>query len=75
MDTATNLANDKFYLDNHLKAVIGKYEQQGEIDIYGLGVGLDLSSFYKQSLVMDLSEGLSNEIFNEIVQLLSRQSR
>ena len=75
MDTATNLANDKYYLDNHLKEVIGHYEQQGEVDIYGLGVGLDLSSFYKQSLVMDLSNGLSNEVFSEILQLLSRQKR
>lgn len=33
MDTATNLANDKFYLDNHLKAVVARHEQQGDVEI------------------------------------------
>ena len=41
MDTATNLANDAFYLDNHLKEVVARHERQADIDIFGLGVGLD----------------------------------
>ncbi len=40
MDSATNIANDPYYLDNHLKDVIGKYEQMPELEIFGLGVEL-----------------------------------
>ena len=72
MDTATNKANDEFYLDNHLKAVVEGVEAQGEIDVYGLGVGLDLSPFYRRCLAVDLEKGLSQEMFGEVIGLLSR---
>ena len=70
MDTATNLANDQFYLDNHLKDVDARREQQGEVEIYGLGVGLDLSPYYSRCLALDLSQGLCNKMFPEIIGLL-----
>ena len=75
MDTATNLANDQFYLDNHLKDVVARREQQGEVEIYGLGVGLDLSPYYSRCLALDLSQGLSNKVFAEIVELLGGHHR
>ena len=70
MDTATNLANDPFYLDNHLKDVVARHEQQGEVAIYGLGVGLDLSPYYRRCLALDFSQGLDNDMVGEIVRLL-----
>ena len=71
MDTATNLANDRFYLDNHLKQVVEEQTRRGEIEIYGLGVGLDLSPYYAHSLALDLSQTLSNQVFDDILQLLA----
>ncbi|MCP3869440.1 MAG: cobalt chelatase [Gammaproteobacteria bacterium] len=71
MDTATGLANDKHYLDNHLKQVTARLEQSRDIELYGLGVGLDLSAFYTNSLALDLSKALSNQVFDEILQLLA----
>ena len=70
MDTATNLANDPFYLDNHLKDVVARHERQGEIEIVGLGVGLDLSPYYNRCLALDFSHGFDNDMIGEIVQLL-----
>lgn len=70
MDTATNLANDPFYLDNHLKDVVARHEQQGEVEIYGLGVGLDLSPYYSRCLALDFSQGLDNDMVGEILRLL-----
>ena len=72
MDTATNLANDKYYLDNHLKSVLAYQEQIGEVEIFALGVDLDLSPFYRRSLVFDLSRQLDNQMINEILLLLVR---
>ncbi len=71
MDTATNLANDKFYLDNHLKQVVASLELSREVEVYGLGVGLDLSPYYSHCLALDLSETLGNQVFEEILQLLA----
>ncbi|WP_022951765.1 cobaltochelatase CobT-related protein [Leucothrix mucor] len=73
MDTATSRANDEFYLDNHLKAVVEAVEQRGEIRVFGLGVGLDLSPFYRKCLAVDLESGLNQELFAEVIGLLGRR--
>lgn len=74
-DSATNLTNDPFYLDNHLKQVLARRERQGEVDILGLGVGLDLSPFYRHCLATDMSQVLDTHLFEEIVQLIRHRKR
>ncbi len=76
MDGATRLANDALYLDHHLQDVAQRIEQQRRIELYGVGVGLDLSPYYSASHVLDLA-GLrsGNGVFREIVGLLARRGR
>ncbi len=69
MDSATNIANDPYYLDNHLKDVIGKYEQQPELEIFGLGVELDLSVYYRNYTILHLDDNLNNATFNDILKM------
>lgn len=69
MDCATGLANDAFYLDNHLKAVVARHEREAAIAIYGLGVGLDLSPFYQRSLAIDPA-AMDNKLFFDIARLI-----
>jgi cobaltochelatase CobT len=71
MDTATSLANDEYYLDNHLKQVVGRCEAEPGIEIYGLGVGLDLTPYYSHCLAIDLEESLSNSVFRQILQMIA----
>ena len=75
MDTATNLANDTFYLDNHLKSVVRQISQSMPVEILGLGVGLDLSPYYQRSLPIDLTQGLDNSVFDELLMLLAGRSQ
>lgn len=75
MDSATNQANDDFYLDNHLKAVVARNVRQHGIDICGVGVGLDLGAYYPRSLAVDLEQGLDNRVFDELVRLLAGRRR
>lgn len=75
MDTATNLANDAFYLDNHLQQVVTHKEHLGEVEIYGLGVGLDLSPYYSRSLAIDISQGLTNAVFFDLIEMLRGHHR
>jgi cobaltochelatase CobT len=75
MDSATQLVNDDFYLDNHLKAVLRQYGAMPGMDIIGLGVGLDLSPYYQRSLAVDLSDGLKNTMFDDMLRLLSGRRR
>jgi len=74
-DSATGLANDAFYLDNHLKSVVARREAEGAVEILGLGVGLDLSPFYRRCLATDMSEALDNELLFEIVRRMGGHGR
>ncbi|PHV13578.1 cobalt chelatase [Janthinobacterium sp. BJB303] len=75
MDTATNLANDEFYLAQHLKQVVARREAQGAVEICGLGLGLDLGAYYSRSLATSLPASLNNELFSEIAQLIAGRGR
>ncbi|RVU23010.1 cobalt chelatase [Streptomyces antnestii] len=70
MDTATQHANDRHFLDQHLKDVVARCEQSGEVEIFGVGLGLDLSPYYRRSRVLDLSQGLDNSVFRDVLGLI-----
>lgn len=71
MDGATNLANDDTYLDHHLQQVVARHEAAGEVRIHGLGVGLDLSPFYRHAQAIDLSVATGNAVFRDVLELLA----
>lgn len=70
MDSATQRANDATYLDHHLLQVVRRHEQAGQVEVLGLGVGLDLSLFYRRCQAIDLSQGLSAELLQELLELV-----
>ena len=75
MDSATALANDAQYLDRHLAAVVRRIERGGAIALHALGVGLDLSPWYRSSHVLDLDARIGNALFSEVLALLARGRR
>ncbi len=75
MDTATSLANDGHYLDHHLRHVVQRHERAGPVEIYGIGVGLDLSPYYSRSQALDLSALAGNRAFHEIIAMLAGRGR
>lgn len=74
MDSATNLANDAHYLDHHLKDEVARFESRGA-EIYGVGVGLDLSPYYSRSHVLDLSGAVGGIVFRELIAMITRGAR
>jgi cobaltochelatase CobT len=70
MDSATNLANDAYYLDHHLRDVVQAVETSREITIVGIGVGLDMSSYYRKSHVLDLVNSSASQSLREMIDLL-----
>lgn len=54
MDSATHQANDAHYLDQHLQQVLASLAQAAQVQVVGLGLGLDLGVFYRQRLALDL---------------------
>jgi cobaltochelatase CobT len=75
MDTATQLANDPHYLDHHLREVVARNERSGEVDICGIGIGLDLSPYYRRSRAFDPSSPPGNQTLHEIVEMIAGRGR
>ncbi len=69
MDSATNLGNNEHYLENHLLQVLARSAQQG-VEVWGIGIGLDLSRLYTHSLIADFEHGLDNHFLDDFVRSL-----
>ena len=63
------------FLDHHLRDVVLRREQSGQVEIYGIGVGLDLSPYYRRSRALDLTTPPGNAVFFEIVEMLGGRGR
>jgi cobaltochelatase CobT len=74
MDSATHQANDRHYLDHHLRDVVARADIT-RARIFGLGVGLDLSPYYRRSHVLDLAGGIDMTVLREVTAHLARGSR
>ncbi|MDX1267959.1 MAG: cobalamin biosynthesis protein CobT, partial [Oceanisphaera sp.] len=72
MDTATRQCNDQDILDLHLRQVSGRLEREGRLALCALGVGLDLSDYYRHNQLLDLSQSLDNKVFDEVLALMAR---
>lgn len=70
MDTATHQSNDEHYLDQHLRQVVDAHARQGDVEICGLGVGLDLGVFYRHRLALDLADQLDDKTLQAVAALL-----
>lgn len=74
-DGATALANDAHYLDHHLVHVVAELQAQAEVEIYGIGVGLDLSPYYRHNRALDLSHSVTQAVLREVVDMLAAGQR
>ncbi len=55
--------------------VVESCEAELDIEIYGFGVGLNLTPYYSHSLAIDLDESLSNSVFQDILQMTAHAQR
>lgn len=53
MDAATAQANHASYLDAHLNDVLLRHETLRDVDVVGLGIGRDLSAYYRHCARLD----------------------
>jgi cobaltochelatase CobT len=75
MDSATALANDAHYLEQHLREVVERREREGAVEILGAGVGLDLSPYYARAQALDLASAVRNQVFGELLALIAGRRR
>jgi len=66
-----NLRESLIYGDNHLKQVVERYEAETDIEMYGPGVGLSLTPYYKLCIAVNPGGFLSNSVVQQILQMIA----
>jgi len=69
MDSATSQYNDEQFLERHLKHVIHHLEKDPEIELRAIGIALDMAEFFQQSIALDLTGTLGNQVFKALEKL------
>lgn len=71
-DGATANANDENYLQHDLAAVLRGAEAAGSITVLGLGLGLDMSQYFRRSTILDPGRLGGSESVRDLLSLLER---
>ena len=58
-----------------VRVVNARLESAGVVELYGVGVGLDLSPYYARSHVLDLGGSIGNAMFREVLEMLAGRHR
>ncbi len=69
VDDATLANNEKGFLDTHLRSVIKSIESKGEIELKAIGIGHDVTAYYKDAITIDNITTLPHTLLNEIIEL------
>jgi cobaltochelatase CobT len=75
MDDATLAANDAGYLDRHLRAVIDWIERDAQVELAAVGIGHDVTQYYRRAVTLPGPDELGEAIVTELVDLLEPPRR
>ena len=69
VDDSTLSANREDFLDNHLKEIISKIENDSPVEIQAIGIGHDVTKYYKNALTINRAEELGEVLLDELTKL------
>ena len=70
-DEATQTANGRGLLEQHLLQVTEQLECHSPIELLGIGLGHDLSRYYSRSAIIHQAEQMAEVLITELDQLLT----
>ncbi|HXV74460.1 MAG TPA: cobaltochelatase subunit CobT, partial [Sphingomonadales bacterium] len=69
VDDSTLSSNAGSYLERHLRDVIGWIEGAGAIELLAIGIGHDVTQYYRRAVTLSDPEELSGAMMGELVRL------
>lgn len=72
MDTATSGANRPWFLDDHLASVADRIEHGGRVELGAIGIALDMSTYFANSISLDLTGTLTLSSYDALHRLFAR---
>ena len=74
VDDATLSANNVMILEEHLRTIIAQIEQRDEVELLAIGIGHDVTRYYKHSVMMNNIDQLGPVLLDELGKLLTVRS-
>ena len=69
VDDSTASANGGSYLDSHLRAVIGWIENRSSVELAAIGIGHDVTRYYKRAVTIMDAEQLGGALVDQLAGL------
>ena len=74
VDDSTLSTNSGSYLDKHLRNIIKKIEMHSNIELIAIGIGHDVTRYYKQALTIIEVDQLGGAITNQLALLFDKKN-
>ena len=71
VDDSTLSSNREDFLDNHLREIIGKIEKESPIELQAIGIGHDVTKYYRNALTINRAEELGEVLLDELTKLFN----
>ena len=71
VDDSTLSANNDLYLDNHLREVIELIENNESIELSAIGIGHDVTKYYKNAISIIRAEELGEILLDKLTKLFN----
>ena len=69
VDDSTLSANREDFLDNHLREIISKIEKESPVELQAIGIGHDVTKYYKNAITINRAEELGEVLLDELTKL------
>ena len=69
VDDSTLSTNHPLFLDDHLRTIISSIEEGNQIELLAIGIGHDVSKYYKRAITIHRAEELGEVLLEELTEL------
>ncbi len=70
VDDSTLSTNSPNILDDHLKEIVNQIEKKNKVNLLAIGIGHDVSKYYKNAFVIDDVDSLGDVIIENLSKML-----
>ncbi|MEZ5590464.1 MAG: cobaltochelatase subunit CobT [Gammaproteobacteria bacterium] len=74
VDDSTLSVNPSHYLDQHLRQVIDYIENRSPVELLAIGIGHDVTRYYRRAVTLVDAEQLGGTIMEELADLFAQES-
>jgi cobaltochelatase CobT len=75
VDDSTLSVNSGHYLERHLREVIGEIEAQSPVQLIAIGIGHDVTRYYRRAVTIVDVEQLAGAITDQLAELFEEEPR